>query len=226
MEPAEPAVEPQRAPAPQSPLGAPSEPPEVTEPAPELPRPGPQPEPPTSVLQPEPAVPPEPTQAEVTPDVFAPEPGPAPALPRPDANGLPVPALLPDSPPVPPQAEPPAEPAGAVPAPAPPISAEPDRSARVAPDADNARGLIAISVPAEARVFINGLQTKSQGPYREYVSYGLKPGSTYKYEIRAEIQRGGRLVRDTRTVYLTAGARKQLAFHLDAEPQAAIAALW
>jgi uncharacterized protein (TIGR03000 family) len=75
-------------------------------------------------------------------------------------------------------------------------------------------------------VFINGLETKSRGRYREYVSYGLKPGFTYKYEIRAEITRQGRLVENTGTVYLTAGARKRVAFRLEAEPDEAIAALW
>jgi uncharacterized protein (TIGR03000 family) len=86
--------------------------------------------------------------------------------------------------------------------------------------------LIAVLVPPHARVFINGLETKSRGRSREYVSYGLKPGLTYAYEIRAEMVRQGRLVAHTRTVYLTAGAREQVAFRLDGEPDEAIAALW
>jgi uncharacterized protein (TIGR03000 family) len=127
---------------------------------------------------------------------------------------------------MPPEPEAPVAPAGTSPAPAAPVPPERSPTAGIIPDSEGTRGLIGVSVPAEARVFINGLETKSRGSYREYVSYGLKSGFTYKYEIRAEIARQGRLVEDTRTVYLTAGARKQVAFHLEAEPEEAIAALW
>ncbi len=163
-------------------------------------------------------------EAEIGPDTFPLGGELAPELPRPEANDLPVPSLLPDEPAMPSQPEEPGGPAGAPPAPAPPAPVEPGPSARL--KSEGTQGLIAVRVPEEARVFINGLETKSRGRYREYVSYGLKPGFTYKYEIRAEITRRGRLVENTRTVYLTAGARKQVAFRLEAEPEEAIAALW
>jgi len=75
-------------------------------------------------------------------------------------------------------------------------------------------------------VLINGFETKSTGEHREYVSYGLKPGFTYKYEIRARIARDGRLVEDSRTIRLTAGARKAVAFRFAPEPEEVIATLW
>ncbi len=87
-------------------------------------------------------------------------------------------------------------------------------------------GLLSIRVPADARVIINGLPTKSTGSRREYVSYGLKPGLRYKYEIRAQVVRGGRLVEDTRTVYLTAGARQEIAFDFQSRPEQEIATVW
>lgn len=74
-------------------------------------------------------------------------------------------------------------------------------------------GLLTILVPAEAKVLINGLETRSTGSRRQYVSYGLKPGYTYKYEIRAQTARDGKLVEDTRTVFLTAGARQNVVFN-------------
>ena len=77
----------------------------------------------------------------------------------------------------------------------------------------------------KAEVVINGLETRSTGAHRQYVSYGLKPGRTYKYEIRARIVRGGRRIEDTRTVYLQAGARRDIAFRFAPEPDQAIAAL-
>jgi len=73
---------------------------------------------------------------------------------------------------------------------------------------------------------INGLETKSTGTQREYISYGLKPGHAYKYEIRAQIVRDGRQIEDARTVYLSVGAHEQVAFSLDPRPREAIAALW
>lgn len=155
-------------------------------------------------------------------------PGPEPPreLPRPEASDLPVPSILQDQPPVAPRPEEPAPPADAPPVPEAPVPPERPPSKVMIPDSAGTRGLIAVRVPAQARVFINGLETKSRGPYREYVSFGLKPGLTYKYEIRAEITRQGRLVNSTRTVYLTAGARKLVALPLEAEPEEAVAALW
>jgi uncharacterized protein (TIGR03000 family) len=87
-------------------------------------------------------------------------------------------------------------------------------------------GLLTIRVPADAQVVINGLETKSTGSRREYVSYGLKPGLVYRYEIRARIVRNGRLLEDARTVYLTAGARKAVALYSAAKPEESIATLW
>jgi len=48
-------------------------------------------------------------------------------------------------------------------------------------------GQITIWVPPEAKVTINGLPTRSTGTRRQYVSYGLKPGYLYRYEIVAEM---------------------------------------
>lgn len=93
-------------------------------------------------------------------------------------------------------------------------------------DASAGSGLISISVPAEARVTINGLLTSSTGARRQYVSYGLKPGFTYKYEIHAQMVRDGRLIEDQRTVYLTAGARQSVAFGFEPKPDEAVATLW
>jgi uncharacterized protein (TIGR03000 family) len=246
VEPSEPAIEPTGVPPSAGPIPALIEPPNIMDPeaTPPLPQPEaglplpepeaglPLPEPeaglPRTQPETEPAGEPARTEAEVRPEAFLVEPAPALELPRPEANELRVPSRLPDEPPMPPRLEEAPGPAGTLPAPAPAAPAAPpvsSPSAGVVPDLEGTRGLIAIRVPAEARVFINGLETKSRGGYREYVSYGLKPGLTYKYEIRAEIARRGRPVQNTRTVYLRAGSRKRVAFRLEAEPDEAIAAL-
>ncbi len=48
-------------------------------------------------------------------------------------------------------------------------------------------GLLTVWVPYDATVTINGIKTKSTGSRRQFVSYGLKPGYAYSYEITAEI---------------------------------------
>jgi uncharacterized protein (TIGR03000 family) len=102
----------------------------------------------------------------------------------------------------------------------------PDDSTTGVVPARHDSGLLAIRVPADAKVVINGLETESTGSQREYVSYGLKPGLVYRYEIRAWIVRNGQVLEDARTVYLTAGARMAVALHWAARPQEAIATLW
>jgi len=86
-------------------------------------------------------------------------------------------------------------------------------------------GMLTIWVPAGAKVTINGRETTSTGSRRQYVSYGLKPGFNYKYEVRAQIVRDGKLLEETKTVYLTAGAREGLAFGFNPLPAAELASL-
>ena len=73
-------------------------------------------------------------------------------------------------------------------------------------------GLLTVWVPYEAKVTINGLMTESKGSQRRYVSYGLKPGYDYKYEVRAEVVRDGKRIESVREVILTAGGRESVAF--------------
>lgn len=135
------------------------------------------------------------------------------------APGLTVPSA--------PTPAPPAQPAPAVPAPGPGPQGEQapagptssfvnptsySVSAPVAPATRQDSGLLTIYVPAEAKVIINGLPTKSTGTRREYVSYGLQEGLQYKYVITAQVERDGKIYEETREVILTAGAKKGVAF--------------
>jgi uncharacterized protein (TIGR03000 family) len=73
-------------------------------------------------------------------------------------------------------------------------------------------GVLTVWVPYDAKVTVNGLQTRSIGSRRQFVSYGLKPGLSYKYEVKAQIVRNGQVLEDTRTVTLTAGEITAVAF--------------
>ncbi len=78
--------------------------------------------------------------------------------------------------------------------------------------------LLTVTVPADAKVIINGYETKTTGTSRSYVSRGLLPGQRYKYEIRAEVQRDGQMSSDSKVVYVGAGEQSRLAFNFPAQP--------
>lgn len=94
-------------------------------------------------------------------------------------------------------------------------------------------GLLSIDVPAAAKVYINGRETRTTGSRREYVSFGLQEGKIYPYTIRALVlasdsegqadSSGRRWVWITKTAYLRAGERVGVTFsdNLDLERQLA-----
>ncbi len=140
------------------------------------------------------------------PMIGAPTPGSTPMAPQ---TPTPAPAL-------------PENPAGT--APPVPGAAAPGPHADAAPGAAGS-GQLTIVVPADAKVFINGHQTRSVGTQRQYVSYGLESGLTYRYEVRAEVVRDGKTVEDTREVFLTAGSREGVAFDFAATKAVSVASL-
>ena len=73
-------------------------------------------------------------------------------------------------------------------------------------------GVITIEVPYDAKVTVNGTLTKSTGSQRKFFSTGLVPGSTYEYEVKAEVVREGKIVVETQTVLLTSGEHNRVAF--------------
>lgn len=79
-----------------------------------------------------------------------------------------------------------------------------------------ADGLLAVSVPEDAKVYVNGLATTSTGNARQYVSRDLTPGYNYNYEVRAEVVRDGRTLDQVKTVNVRAGDTASLAFDFPA----------
>lgn len=81
--------------------------------------------------------------------------------------------------------------------------------------------LLTVSVPADAKVFINGQSTTSTGELRQYASRGLQAAAVYPYRVRAEFVRDGKPVSEEKTVQLTAGQTSSLTF--SATPNAQVA---
>ncbi len=74
--------------------------------------------------------------------------------------------------------------------------------------------LLTVRVPADARVLVNGIPTRSVGDVRRYVSRNLTPGFSYTYEVTAESTVDGRTVAQSKTVHLQAGQEASLAFDM------------
>ena len=73
-----------------------------------------------------------------------------------------------------------------------------------------------VSLPADAKVYVNDKLTSTPGTQRHYVSRNLTPGETYTYQVRAEVVREGETLSETKTVELSAGAATNVSF--DFEP--------
>lgn len=163
---------------------------------------------PSAPQQPTPAQPAQPAPVEPSPTPMTPAPADAPAAPNPPTSApssgplAPPAGFTPSNPPL----TPPTAPSSPF---APPLGAGSFFTPTPSP-ADS--GLLTIYVPADAKVTVNGHVTKSTGTKRQYVSYGLQPGLSYKYEIKAEVVRDGQVYDEVRTVVLTAGARNTVAF--------------
>ncbi|HUY93596.1 MAG TPA: TIGR03000 domain-containing protein [Pirellulales bacterium] len=78
---------------------------------------------------------------------------------------------------------------------------------------------LSVHVPADAKVFVNGLATQSTGAERRYVSSGLQTGYNYTYEIRAELVRDGRPVSETKVIKVQAGGNADVDFELNGEQE-------
>ena len=85
-------------------------------------------------------------------------------------------------------------------------------------------GILTVWVPYDAKVTINGMATKSTGSRRQFVSYDLKEGFSYKYEVKAEVVRDGKIVEDNKSVILTAGSNTAVAFGFNIIPTEGLAA--
>ncbi len=85
---------------------------------------------------------------------------------------------------------------------------------QVQPSVDQSEIHLNVAIPSDARLFVNGNATTSQGTNRHFVSRGLEAGGSYKFEIRAERIIDGQLVEEFKTLVLVAGRSQEVAFAL------------
>jgi uncharacterized protein (TIGR03000 family) len=80
--------------------------------------------------------------------------------------------------------------------------------------------ILSVRVPAEAKLYVNGMLTRSTGSERRYISNGLRPGFNYTYELRAQTERNGQMVEERKVVQLQAGQTAEVDFPLNGGEQA------
>ena len=73
-------------------------------------------------------------------------------------------------------------------------------------------GTISVTVPGNAKVYINGYETRMTGTNRRYVVNDLEPGQLYDYEVRIVALVNGRTVEETQWVTLAGGQQGLVAF--------------
>jgi len=78
--------------------------------------------------------------------------------------------------------------------------------------ADVKKATVVVSLPADAKLFFDGKQTKTTSDRREFVSPELEPGLDYHYTIKAEIVRAGKTDTKTETVTVRAGKVSRISF--------------
>ncbi|MCA9207181.1 MAG: TIGR03000 domain-containing protein, partial [Planctomycetales bacterium] len=76
---------------------------------------------------------------------------------------------------------------------------------------------LTVNVPSAAKIYVNGRPTTSEGDFRRYVSRGLSTGYDYTYEVRAEVERDGKKLEETKVVTLRGGQALHLDFALTSE---------
>lgn len=99
-----------------------------------------------------------------------------------------------------------------------PMESEPASDAAAGLLRSSDRGILTVRVPSDAQVFVNDSPTRSTGAERRYVSNGLSRGYSYRYEVRALVERDGQQRELKRVATLRAGQTAQLSFDFD-QPQ-------
>jgi uncharacterized protein (TIGR03000 family) len=91
----------------------------------------------------------------------------------------------------------------------------PDTAPRVvnswaAPAVGPAPATLLVHLPEGARLTIDGYQPRSTSGTRWFVTPPLEPGRAFHYELRAEVERGGKRLTQTRQVAVRAGQQSEV----------------
>jgi len=91
---------------------------------------------------------------------------------------------------------------------------EEKKGARIA-----APGTIIVTLPADARLTVDGVPTRSTSNVRAFATPVLRPGQAYHYTLRAEVTRNGQTVQVERQVPVAAGQTSRVILDIPAAGQ-------
>lgn len=74
------------------------------------------------------------------------------------------------------------------------------------------RGLIVVSLPADARLFLDNLPSAVGANLRSFISPELEVGKNYFYTVRVEVERGGKTLTESQRVYFQPGREVRVSF--------------
>ena len=106
---------------------------------------------------------------------------------------------------------------GTQPGPAVDLSAPTPPNQRTGTEAqgDSEDAVLNLQLPEDAVVYVNGKLTTTPGSFRSYVSRNLASGKTYTYLVRAEIEKDGQVLTQSREIKLATGMNKTFAINFD-----------
>jgi uncharacterized protein (TIGR03000 family) len=93
----------------------------------------------------------------------------------------------------------------------PPVKKDMPKKKKTAPEVD-APAVIQVSLPADARLTVDGYATTSTSENRTFVTPALPQGE-FQYTLRAEIVRDGRTVVETQVVTVRGGEETRVPFN-------------
>jgi uncharacterized protein (TIGR03000 family) len=83
------------------------------------------------------------------------------------------------------------------------------------------RALVIVNLPADARLFLDGLESTGGANVRTFISPELELGKSYFYTLRVELERNGKIYTETQKIYFQPGREARVSFnHL--EPSAPV----
>jgi uncharacterized protein (TIGR03000 family) len=96
-----------------------------------------------------------------------------------------------------------------------PAAAAADHAPRA--NASDLTAHVSVRAPADAEIWFDGTKTRQTGAVREFESPELMRGREYTYEVRARWTQDGKEVSRTRSIDVSAGARRTVDFTKSAE---------
>ena len=79
-------------------------------------------------------------------------------------------------------------------------------SAKISIPVEAAPALLTVTVPENAKLYVDGQLTNGSGTTRQFHTPSLQPGQTYYYEMKVEVEMDGDVKTQTKRVLVESGA--------------------